>query len=65
MTTYRQMTVEHLGDMADENDLAAFRLACERVLPAFGGDEQAATDYIWNDGAFGEMLGAELRRRTA
>ena len=50
MTSYKDMTVEHLGDLATEDDLARFRSAVERVLARFGGDENAATDYVWNDG---------------
>ncbi len=68
-TTYENMTVEHLGHGATEADLARFRDACERVLPAFKDDgepwdedyqsaTQQATDYVWNDGDFEDRLSA-------
>lgn len=57
-STYRTMTVEHLGQDAQPNDLYAFREACEAVLPAFEGREDFATDYIWNNGAWTERLSA-------
>jgi hypothetical protein len=49
-TTFRTMTIEHLGQDATDADLVAFRAACFAVLPAFEYDEEAATWYVWNDG---------------
>lgn len=51
-TDYQHMTIEHLGQDATEEDLLAFREACERVMASreFAGDADAATDYVWNNG---------------
>lgn len=57
-STFRTMTVEHLGQDAAPADLSIFRDACEAVLPAFDGNEEQATDYIWNNGAWTERLNA-------
>ena len=48
-STYREMTVEHLGPDADEGDLEYFRHACE-LLVQRGLSEQQATAQIWGDG---------------
>lgn len=47
------LTLEHLGDAATEDDLFRFKNTCLCVLPAFDSEddpEQAAIDYVWNDG---------------
>lgn len=49
-TTFRKMTVEHLGQAATQEDLDQFRAVCEQLLDQFGGDEAAVTDYVWNNG---------------
>lgn len=52
-TTFREMTIEQLGDTATNDDLNDFREACERVMASteYDRDEQGATDYVWNSGA--------------
>lgn len=52
-STFRTMTTEHLGPTADEHDLADFRAACERILPAvaIAYNEADATEYVWNNGS--------------
>ena len=49
-TTYRDMTEEHLGDMATSDDLKAFVTACEAYQRATGYSDSEATEYVWNDG---------------
>lgn len=53
--TFRQMTVEHLGDNATEHDLADFRAACEAIM-ADGYSETEATDIVWNDGDWAPIV---------
>lgn len=48
-SSYLDMTLEHIGPGASEEDLQAFKEACEAVLPAFG-DVVEATDFVWNNG---------------
>ncbi len=52
-----EMTIEHLGREATEDDLRDFRDAVERIKDAIGG-EQAAIDYIWGNGDYTERLDA-------
>ena len=58
MTTYENMTTEHLGEGATDQDLRDFQTACREVLPAFDNDAEAATDWVWNSGDFAERLNA-------
>jgi len=61
MKTFREMAVEDLvRSDATKDDLRAFQEACERVLPTFGFDQQAATEYIWHDGDYASRLTAGL-----
>ncbi len=57
--TLQDLTVDHLGATATEQDLTDFKAAVERVLPAFRGNEARAINYIWNDGdCYRRMLDA-------
>jgi hypothetical protein len=50
-STYRTMTVEHLGPEATHADLERFKAVCETVHrrhPRW--DDETVTDYVWNDG---------------
>jgi ferredoxin len=51
-STFRTMTVEHLGSEATAGDLTSFVRACENVLRSsdFDRDDEAATDFVWNHG---------------
>lgn len=50
-TTYRNMTVEHMGQGANGDDLAAFRAMCEAYQLRWPqATEREATDAIWGDG---------------
>jgi hypothetical protein len=49
-STYKQMTVEHLGAAATEADLAAFVAACANYQVATGASDAEATDHIWHEG---------------
>ena len=53
-----ELTEQHLGNSADENDLADFKTACrnyQKRSPEL--TEQGVIDYIWNDGDFmGRMM---------
>jgi hypothetical protein len=49
-STYKQMSVEHLGAEASEADLAAFVAACANYQAATGASDAAATDHIWHGG---------------
>jgi hypothetical protein len=49
-STYREMTIEHLGGGASEADLAAFVAACTNYQVATGASDAAATDHIWHEG---------------
>ena len=51
-STYEEMTVEHLGDMATEEDVAQFREACRQYQLRTGASAQEATDYMWGSGDF-------------
>jgi len=44
-----EMTIEHLGSDATEQDLAQFRAAVAEVLPAFANEDEAR-EYVWNNG---------------
>lgn len=55
-STYREMTVEHLGADATELDLAAFVAACEAYQAETGADDAETTDYVWNDGGCWERV---------
>lgn len=54
VTRLRDLTVEHLGNTANEDDLALFTQACREILAsgALGddADELSAIDFVWNDG---------------
>lgn len=53
MTTYREMTAEHLGNNATDADLEGFRQMCEeaqRLRPEL--DDAAVTDEVWGDGDY-------------
>lgn len=61
--TISDLTVDHLGGHGidgSEEILDQFKAACERVLPAFDDDEQAAIDWVWGDGDFSKRLDANL-----
>tara|TARA_Y100000310_G_C20579688_1_gene762327 strand:- start:478 stop:1086 length:609 start_codon:yes stop_codon:yes gene_type:complete len=47
-TTYRDMTEEHLGDMATSEDLKAFMAACEAYQEQTGCSDSEATEYVWH-----------------
>lgn len=47
--TYLTMTIEHLGQDADDEDLAEFQAICRDLRDLFESD-QAVTDYVWNNG---------------
>jgi hypothetical protein len=49
-STYREMTIEHLGSGATEADLAAFVAACANYQAATGASDAEATDHIWHEG---------------
>lgn len=49
-STFRNITIEHLGSDATEGDLADFVAACERVEAALGSEEDA-TEFVWNNGS--------------
>ena len=48
--TYQEMAIEHLGDIATEQDLTDFRGACAAYQDSTGASDLEATDYIWDDG---------------
>jgi hypothetical protein len=48
--TYREMTVEHLGGVANGADLREFQAACAAYQAETGATDREATDYIWGDG---------------
>ena len=48
--TYREMTEEHLGDMATRVDLVAFVAACEAFQELTDCTDAEATDYVWGNG---------------
>lgn len=52
-SNYRNMTIEHLGSDATEEDLGAFIAACERVAQSreFRGHDDYAADFVWNHGS--------------
>lgn len=53
MTTYKNMTVEHVGCDATESDLQVFRALCEeaqRLNPDL--DDNDVTDAVWGDGDY-------------
>ena len=49
-TTYQEMTIDDLGDMATEADLRYFQSACEAYQSRTGCSDREAPDYIWGDG---------------
>jgi hypothetical protein len=58
MTTLHTLTVEHLGPAATDTDLHEFRLTIDRILPAFGYDEESAIDWLWGDGDYQPRINA-------
>jgi hypothetical protein len=48
--TYSEMTTEHLGDNATENDLAAFQRACFIRNHTKDETEEETTDWMWGNG---------------
>lgn len=48
--TYREMTTEHLGDTATEDDLAVFAAACEAFQEQNDCTDLEATEYVWGNG---------------
>lgn len=49
-STYRDMTVEHLGSDATPADLELFQRACRTLVERNGMPEDTATDVVWNGG---------------
>jgi hypothetical protein len=55
-----ELTEQHLGNSADENDLADFKTACRNYHTKWNTyhkqidriTEEQAIDYIWNNGNF-------------
>jgi len=48
--SYADMTTEHLGDMATDEDLQLFRSACEAYQIRADCSDREATDYIYGRG---------------
>jgi hypothetical protein len=53
-----ELTEQHLGNSADENDLADFKTACRNYhTKHLNLTEEQAIDYIWGNGDFmGRMM---------
>ena len=49
-TTYQEMTIDDLGDMATEAHLQYFQSACEAYQSRAGCQDTEATDYIFGNG---------------
>jgi hypothetical protein len=49
-STFREMTVEHLGPDADADDLALFREACEKLVATGDYTDAEATERVWREG---------------
>jgi hypothetical protein len=56
MTTWRDMTVEHLGDNTTAADLERFRSACRAYQEETGADDWDATEFVWNGGDWGSRV---------
>lgn len=54
--TYKTMTVEHLGDNANQADLDSFRRACERRQKITGETAAEVTEFYWGDGDWQERI---------
>ena len=52
VTRLNQMTPEHLGDIATEDDLTEFRNYVEALMERDGLDEADAINAIWGDGDY-------------
>lgn len=55
-TTYRTMTVEHLGDNATGTDLELFRRACIDRQWQTGETDEQVTEHCWNGGDWGRAV---------
>jgi len=49
-TTYKNMTVEHLGDNAAADDLALFQRACQDRQRQTGETDEQVTEHCWCNG---------------
>jgi hypothetical protein len=47
-STYRDMTEEHLGNMATSDDLATYVAACEAYQEQTACSDSEATEYVWH-----------------
>ena len=52
MTTLNEMTVEHLGDAATDQELAEFKGWARELMARDGMSESDAIDSLWNDGDY-------------
>jgi hypothetical protein len=61
ISTYKTMTLEHLGDNANVADLAAFRRACNLRHHVVDETELETTDWMWGDGDWLSRVGQYVR----
>lgn len=52
VTKLSEMTPEHLGDIATEEDLTEFRNYVEALMDRDGLDEASAIQAVWGDGDY-------------
>lgn len=52
MTTLNEMTVEHLGPDATDEDLEQFKDWARELMARDGLSESTAIDTLWNDGDY-------------
>jgi hypothetical protein len=56
VTTWHNMTTEHLGNHATDADLGRFRDACRAYQTETGADDYEATEFMWNGGDWGSRV---------
>lgn len=59
MTALRELTTDHLGQLATEEDLAAFKATVERIRPAFESETEAI-DWLYGDGDYMPRMDANI-----
>lgn len=55
----KDITTDHLGQVATDEDVRAFQETCWRIRPAFGTDDEAI-DWLYGDGDYMPRLQAGI-----
>lgn len=57
----RELTTEHLGQVATDEDLAAFKRTIGRIRPAFDTEDEAI-DWLYGEGDYMPRMDANITR---